>query len=65
MSVIASELPVIISLAVLSGGDVGACPSSGSLDSLRQTVREEIATALQEISPDNCPCGDIGRWTNI
>ena len=57
--------PVIISPAVLSGGDVGACPSSDSLDSLRQTVREEIATALQVISPTNCPCGGLGQWTNI
>ena len=46
-------------------GDVGAstCPSSDSLDSLRQTVREEIATALQNIT--NCPCGGRGQWTNI
>ena len=57
--------PAIISPAVLSGGDVGACPSSDSLDYLRQTVREDIATALQEISPANCPCGGVGRWTNI
>ena len=60
-----STLPVIISPAVLSGGDVGACPSSDSLDSLRQTVREEIATTLQDISPTNCPCGGSGRWTNV
>ena len=63
-----STLPVIISPAVLSGGDVGACPSSDSLDSLRQTVREEIATALQDItSPgmSNCPCGGSGQWTNV
>ena len=60
-----STLPVIISPAVLSGGDGGACPSSDSLDSLRQTVREEIATALQDISPTNCPCGGLGQWTNI
>ena len=60
--------PAIISPAVLSGGDVGACPSSDSLDSLRQTVREEITTALQNnTSPgmSNCPCGGLGRWTNI
>ena len=63
-----STLPVIISPAVLSRGDVGACPSSDSLNSLRQTVREEIATALQNItSPgmSNCPCGGSGQWTNI
>ena len=63
-----STLPVIISPAVLSGGDVGACPSSDSLDSLRQTVREEITTALENInSPamSNCPCGGSGQWTNI
>ena len=60
--------PVIISPAVLSGGDVGACPSSDSLDSLRQTTKEEIATALQNItSPgmSNCRCGGSGQWTNI
>ena len=56
-----SNLPVIISPAVLSG----ACPSSDSLDCLRQTVREEIVTALQDISPTNCPCGGLGQWTNI
>ena len=60
-----STLPVTIAPAVLSGGDVGACPSSDSLDSLRQTVKQEIVTALQEISPVNCPCGGSGRWTNI
>ena len=62
-----STLPVTISPAVLSGGDVGACPSSYSLDSLRQTVREETATGLQYIgSPamPNCPCGGSGQWTN-
>ena len=60
-----STLPVIISPAVLSGGDVGACPSSDSMDSLRQTVREKVATTLQDISPTNCPCGSLGQWTNI
>ena len=60
-----STSPVIISPAVLSGGDVGVCPS---LDSLRQTVRDEIATALQDITSSgmsNCPCGGSGQWTNI
>ena len=66
LSATASEFPVIISPAVLSGGDFGACPSSDSLDSLRQTVREEIATALQDVSAIiNCPCGGSGQWTNI
>ena len=59
---------ITISPALLSGGDVGACPSSDSLDSLRQTVREEITTALQYITShgiSNCPCGGSGQWTNI
>ena len=58
-----TESQTFISPAVLSGGDVGACPSSDSLDSLRQTVKQEIATALQNIT--NCPCGGSGQWTNI
>ena len=59
----ASGSQAIISPGVLSGGDVGACPSSDSLDSLRQTVKQEIATAFQNIT--NCPCGGSGQWTNI
>ena len=58
-----AESQTFISPAVLSGGDVGACPSSDSLDSLRQTAKQEIATALQNIT--NCPCGGSGQWTNI
>ena len=58
-----AESQTFISPAVLSEGDVGACPSSDSLDSLRQTVKQEIATALQNIP--SCPCGGRGQWTNI
>ena len=58
-----TESETFISPAVLSEGDVGACPSSDSLESLKQTAKEEIATALQNIT--NCPCGGSGQWTNI
>ena len=63
-----STIPVIISPAVLSGGDVGACPSSDSLDSLRESAKGEITTALQDMTStemSNCPCGGSGQWTNI
>ena len=58
-SATASELPVHVSPAVTNG----VCSSSDSLDSLRDALKEEIATTLRDTV--HCPCGGQGEWTNI
>ena len=54
------NLPVIIPQSV-SNEESGACPAS---DSLRETVSDEIAAVLEDISHPTCRCS-LGYWTNI